>query len=138
MKKRILVIDGQGGNIGRQLVKMILERFPGVELLAVGANSIATENMLKAGAKSAATGENAVVVSSRRADIIIGPIGIVIADALMGEVTEKMAAAVGSAEALRILIPMNRCDTIIAGLAGSSPAAYLQDAMEKLDEAMSG
>ena len=138
MKKRILVIDGQGGNIGRQLVKMISERFSDVELIAVGTNSIATENMLKAGAKSAATGENAVVVSSRRADIIIGPIGIVIADALMGEVTEKMAAAVGSAEALRILIPMNRCDTIIAGLAGSSPAAYLQDAMEKLDEAMSG
>ena len=138
MKKRILVIDGQGGNIGRQLVKMISERFSDVELIAVGTNSIATENMLKAGAKSAATGENAVVVSSRRADIIIGPIGIVIADALMGEVTEKMAAAVGSAEALRILIPMNRCDTIIAGLAGSSPAAYLQDAMEKLDEAMKG
>ena len=136
MKKRILVIDGQGGNIGRQLVKMISERFSDVELIAVGTNSIATENMLKAGAKSAATGENAVVVSSRRADIIIGPIGIVIADALMGEVTEKMAAAVGSAEALRILIPMNRCDTIIAGLAGSSPAAYLQDAMEKLEEAM--
>ena len=93
MAKRILVIDGQGGNIGRQLVKLITERFPDAELLAVGTNSIATENMLKAGAKSAATGENAVLVSSRRADVIIGPIGIVIADALMGEVTPKMSAA---------------------------------------------
>ena len=135
MAKRILVIDGQGGNIGRQLVKLITERFPEAELLAVGTNSIATENMLKAGAKSAATGENAVLVSSRRADVIIGPIGIVIADALMGEVTPKMSAAVGSADAMRILIPMNRCDTLIAG-ANDSLSNYLQDAMEKLSEVL--
>ena len=135
MAKRILVIDGQGGNIGRQLVKLITERFPDAELLAVGTKSIATENMLKAGAKSAATGENAVLVSSRRADVIIGPIGIVIADALMGEVTPKMSAAVGAADAVRILIPMNRCDTLIAG-ANDSLGNYLSDAMEKLKEVL--
>ena len=134
MAKKILVIDGQGGNIGRQLVKMILDRFPEVSLSAVGTNSSATENMLKGGVKAAATGENAVVVACRRADIIIGPIGIVIADALMGEVTPKMAEAVGASDAVRILIPMNRCDTLIAGVAESSVTVYLADAMDKLAE----
>ena len=138
MAKQILVIDGQGGNIGRQLVKMITERFPDTELLAVGTNSIATENMLKAGARPAATGENAAVVSSRRADVIIGPIGIVIADALMGEVTAKMAAAVGASDAVRILIPMNRCDTLVAGVGGGTVTGYLSDAMEKLEEVLGG
>ena len=134
MAKKILVIDGQGGNIGRQLVKMILDRFSEVSLSAVGTNSSATENMLKGGVKAAATGENAVVVACRRADIIIGPIGIVIADALMGEVTPKMAEAVGASDAVRILIPMNRCDTFIAGVAESSVTVYLADAMDKLAE----
>ncbi len=128
----ILVIDGQGGNIGRQLVKNIAERFPGHELLAVGTNSIATENMQKGGAHRIATGENAVIVSCRKADVIIGPLGIVIADALMGEVTAAMAAAVGRSEAARILIPVNKCDTFVAGVKDGSTAALLADAMEKL------
>ncbi|MBR6321943.1 MAG: DUF3842 family protein [Lachnospiraceae bacterium] len=131
--RRIVVIDGQGGNIGRQLVKMILERFPDAELTAVGTNSTATENMLKAGAKNAATGENAAAVACRKADVIVGPIGIVITDALLGEVTAKIASAVGAADAVRILIPMNRCDTLVAGVSGGSPSAYLADAMEKLE-----
>jgi len=135
MAKKVLIIDGQGGNIGRQLVKLVTERFPEAELLAVGTNSIATENMLKAGARSAATGENAVIVSSKRADVIIGPIGIVIADALMGEVTPKMSEAVGASDAVRILIPMNRCDTLVAG-ANDSLGNYLLDAMEKLKEVL--
>ena len=135
MAKKVLIIDGQGGNIGRQLVKQVTERFPEAELLAVGTNSIATENMLKAGARSAATGENAVIVSSKRADVIIGPIGIVIADALMGEVTPKMSEAVGASDAVRILIPMNRCDTLVAG-ANDSLGNYLLDAMEKLKEVL--
>lgn len=128
----ILVIDGQGGNIGRQLVKNITERFPGHELLAVGTNSIATENMQKGGASRIATGENAVIVASRKADVIVGPIGIVIADALLGEVTAAMAAAVGSSSAARILIPVNKCDTFIAGVKDGSTSALLADAMEKL------
>lgn len=128
----ILVIDGQGGNIGRQLVKSISERFPGHELLAVGTNSIATENMQKGGASRIATGENAVIVASRKADVIVGPIGIVIADALLGEVTAAMAAAVGSSSAARILIPVNKCDTFVAGVKDGSTSALLADAMEKL------
>lgn len=128
----ILVIDGQGGNIGRQLVKSISERFPGHELLAVGTNSIATANMMKGGSPRVATGENAVIVSCRKADIIVGPVGIVIADALMGEVTPAMAAAVGRSDAARILIPVNKCDTFVAGVKDGSTAALLADAMDKL------
>lgn len=129
---RVLVIDGQGGSIGRQLVKMICEDLPQVSLTAVGTNSIATANMLKSGAVNAATGENAVVVGARSADVIIGPIGLVIADALLGEVTPAMAAAVGQSAAARILLPVDRCHTLVAGVANPSTAALLADAMEKL------
>ena len=135
---RILVIDGQGGNIGRQLVKMITERYPEEELLAVGTNAIATGNMIKGGAKKAATGENAVVYNSKRADVIIGPVGIVIADALLGEVTAKMAEAVGASEAVRILIPMEKCDTLVAGVKKSSLSELLEDTMTLLEERIRG
>ena len=128
----ILVIDGQGGNIGRQLVKEITESFPEAELIAVGTNSIATASMLKGGAKNAATGENAVIVACRRADIIVGPIGIVIADALLGEVTPAMAAAVGQSRAARVLLPVNRCDTLIAGVGSATTTALLDDAVAKI------
>lgn len=131
---KILVVDGQGGNIGRQIVKMLAERFADVEILAVGTNSIATSNMIKAGATSAATGENAVVVASRKADVIVGPIGIVIADALLGEVTPEMAKAVGQSDAARVLIPMNRCDTLVAGVNTASTAVLLEDAVGKIAE----
>ena len=130
----ILVIDGQGGRIGRQLVKEISERFEGVDLTAVGTNSIATGSMLKGGAQNAATGENAVIVAARRADVIIGPIGIVIADALLDEVTAEMAAAVGRSKATRILIPINKCDSVVAGVGERSTAELIDDALYKLAE----
>lgn len=130
----ILVIDGRGGNIGRQLVKMIGERFPNDELIAVGTNSMATESMLKGGAKNAATGENSVVVACRRADIIVGSIGIAIADALMGEVTPKMALAVGQSSAHRVLIPMNRCETQVAGIVDVPLTELLEDALRKIEQ----
>lgn len=95
--KKILVIDGQGGGIGRQVVGLIKSREADVEITAVGTNSQATSAMLKAGADHGATGENAVIVGCRGADIIIGPVGIAIADSLFGEVTPKMAVAVGRA-----------------------------------------
>ena len=133
---KILVVDGQGGNIGRQLVKMIAERFTDVEIMAVGTNSIATANMIKAGALSAATGENAAVVASRKADVIVGPVGIVIADALLGEVTPKMAEAIGQSEAARVLIPMNKCDTLIAGVGETSVGELLEDAVKKIGALM--
>lgn len=114
---KILVIDAQGGGIGRQLVSAIKENMPSASVTAVGTNTTATAAMLKAGADNAATGENAVVVSSRKADIIIGPIGIVIADAMLGEITSCMANAVAQSNAKRILIPVNHCDNIVVGVA---------------------
>ena len=129
----ILVIDGQGGNIGRQLVKCISEQLPDAELRIVGTNSIATANMLKAGTNlQGATGENAVIVACRKADVIVGPVGIVIADALLGEVTPKLANAVAQSNAARILIPFNRCDTIIAGAEKLSISELIDNAVDNI------
>ena len=128
----VLIVDGQGGRLGKQLVKEVRERFPQLPLMAVGTNSMATESMLKAGADRAATGENAVVVACRKADVIIGPVGIVIADALLGEVTPTMAKAVGQSEAVRILLPSDKCDTFIAGVCSAGMSALVEDAMDKL------
>lgn len=112
----ILVIDGQGGGLGRQLVGAVKKAVPDAVVTAIGTNSAATSAMLKAGADRAATGENAVVVGCRRADVILGPIGIVMADALLGEITPAMAQAVAQSPARRILIPSNRCDTLVVGV----------------------
>ena len=128
----ILIIDGQGGNLGRQLTKRLKEAMPKVDITAVGTNSIATENMLKGGADRAATGENAVVVNARRAKVIAGPLGIVIADALLGEVTPAMATAVGSSDAVRVLIPMSRCDTLVAGVGEKSMGELVEDAVQRI------
>ncbi len=128
----ILIIDGQGGNLGRMLTKRVKEAMPQADITAVGTNSTATENMLKGGADRAATGENAVVVNARRAKIIAGPLGIVIADALLGEVTPAMALAVGSSDAVRILIPMNRCDTLVAGVGERPMGELVDDAVRKI------
>ena len=113
----ILVMDAQGGGIGKQVVAAVRKRFPAVTITAVGTNTAATSAMLRAGADEGATGENAVVVCCRRADVIIGPVGIVIADALLGEVTPRMAVAVGQSAAKRILIPVNHCTNFIVGVA---------------------
>ncbi len=127
----ILVIDGQGGRIGAQLVREIAAAIPGVSITAVGTNSAATAAMLKAGAHTGATGENAVIVACRKANAIVGPLGIVIADSLLGEISPAMAAAVSSANAVRILLPLNMCDTIVAGV--NAPVAELiVDAVRRL------
>ena len=134
---KVLIIDGQGGGLGRQLVTVIKERYPQVEVMAVGTNSLATGAMLRAGADQAATGENSVVVASARADVIMGPVGIVIADSMLGEITPKMAQAVGQSRAKRILIPVNLCDNIIVGVAESSMARNVQNAMTALEALIS-
>ena len=128
----VLIVDGQGGRLGKQLVKEVLERFPQLDVLAVGTNSMATEAMLKAGAPRAATGENAVAVACRKADVILGPMGIVIADALLGEVTPAMAKAVGQSDAVRILLPSDKCSTLVAGVGSQGMSALIGDAMDKL------
>ncbi len=117
---KILVIDAQGGGLGRQLVAEIRRRLPEAHIMAVGTNSMAAAAMRKAGADEAATGENPVVVASARADVIVGPIGIALADSMLGEVTEKMALAVAKSAAEKVLIPFNQCGTVIVGTAGSA------------------
>ena len=128
---KILVIDGQGGKLGRTLVENILARFPELELTAVGTNYAATANMMKGGAARAATGENPVLVACRSADIIVGPLGIAVADSLLGEISPAMANAVAASNAHRILIPMNLCNTYVAGISGST-AAVINDAMDQI------
>ena len=131
-KMKILIIDAQGGGIGRQLVTEIKGRMPNANITAVGTNSIATSAMLKAGADHAATGENAVIVGCRKADVIIGPIGIVIADALYGEITPAMALAVGQSTAKRILIPINHCDNIVVGVSDLTIGKLIESVLEEL------
>ena len=128
----ILVIDAQGGGIGKQLVSAIKDNISGAVVTAVGTNSIATSAMIKAGADKAATGENAVVVNSRKADVIVGPIGIVIADALLGEITANMAIAVSTSNAKRILIPVSHCDNIVAGAVNMNVSSLIQSAISEL------
>ncbi len=133
-KIRIAVIDGQGGGLGRQVVAALREEYAPetVEILAVGTNSTAAAAMHKAGADGAATGENAVVVAARRADIIVGPVGIVIADALLGEVTPAMAVAVGQSAARRILIPVNHCDNIVVGVPDLTVSALVRGVLAEV------
>lgn len=130
----ILIIDAQGGGIGKQLVSAIKKNMPDVSVTAVGTNSAATSAMIKAGADNAATGENAVIVNSKKADVIIGPVGIVIADALLGEITPLMAAAVAQSPARRILIPINHCDNIVVGVDDLSVGKLLQDVIKELQK----
>lgn len=104
---KVIVIDGQGGRMGRAIVEQLKSVCPELPVLALGTNSTATAAMLKAGADAGATGENPVIAGSRDADLIIGPIGIVIADSMLGEITPAMAAAVGSSPAHKILIPVS-------------------------------
>ena len=113
--KKITIIDGQGGKMGKTIVEQLKKQFPQQEILAVGTNSTATAAMLKAGADYGATGENPVIVAARDSDLIIGPIGIVIADSLHGEITPAMAMAVGQSHAKQLLMPVNRCNHHVIG-----------------------
>ncbi len=128
----ITVIDGQGGKMGKAIVEQLKKQFPHQEILAVGTNSIATSAMLKAGADFGATGENPVIVAARDADLIIGPIGIVIADSLHGEVTPAMAAAVGQSRARQLLIPVNRCNHQIVGCGNLSLNELISSVIEEV------
>lgn len=130
----ILIIDGQGGQLGAQLLKSITSNFTDITITAVGTNATATAAMVKAGAKQAATGENPAIVACRKADIIIGPIGIVIADSLYGEITPKMAVAIGQADATRILIPMNKCENIVEGVPDLTLSSLIDSVVKRLQK----
>jgi len=129
---RILIVDGQGGGVGRQLAVQIKQTFPDVELMAVGTNTVATSAMLKGGADNAATGENAVLVAARKADVIVGPLGIVVADSLGGEISPAMANAVAQSNAKRILLPFKHCDNVIVGVSDYTLGRLIQQAVDEL------
>lgn len=131
---KILVVDGQGGKLGSQIIKLLMNRYDDIEITAIGTNSAATQAMIKAGAKNVASGENPLIVACRKADVIIGPVGIVIADALLGEITPAMAVAVAQSNAVRILIPVNRCENIVAGVPDLTMPLLVEDAIEKFDD----
>jgi len=133
----LLVIDGQGGQLGSQIIKAIRTRYNDINIVAVGTNATATTSMIKAGANQGATGENPVIVASRKADVIIGPVGIVIADSLLGEITPKMAVAIGQSNATKILVPINKCENLVAGVPNLTTTALIDDTLNKLQENIS-
>ena len=112
---QVVVIDGQGGRMGRMIIEEIRRNALTCSITAVGTNVLATSAMLKAGADRGATGENPVIVNCRDADVIIGPIGVIVADARLGEVTPAMAVAVGQSRAVKLLVPVNQCKNIVVG-----------------------
>ena len=132
--KKIVVIDGQGGRLGQMVVEGIKKEGLKADLVAIGTNSSATAAMLKAGADAAATGENPVVVACRTADVIVGPIGIVAADSLLGEITPAMAVAVGQSPALKLLLPVSHCNNEVVGVRDFTMSEMVKATFERLKE----
>lgn len=131
---KAVVIDGQGGRLGQMIVEAICKEELPLDLYAVGTNSIATSAMLKAGASQGATGENPVIVACRDADVIIGPIAIVSADSLLGEITPAMAVAIGQSRALKLLLPVSHCDNQVVGVKNLSMGEMVKETVSKLKE----
>lgn len=130
----IVVIDGQGGRMGSLFIEKFRKLYDAnrAELIAVGTNSAATSAMLKAGAHKAATGENPVIVNAGKADYIVGPIGVIAADSLLGEVTAAMAKAVSSSEAEKLLIPVNTCGFYVAGVGSHTLSELIDDVIQMI------
>ena len=129
---KLVIIDGQGGRLGSLLVEAIKKEALPVDPLVIGTNAIATAAMLKAGAAQGATGENPVLVACRDADVIVGAIGILSADSLLGEITPKMAVAVGQSKALKLLLPMGRCNNQVVGVKDATMSELVKETIERL------
>ncbi len=118
--------------MGRSLVEALSERCPQAEIVAVGTNAAATSNMMKGGVCVGATGENAVIYNCKRADVIVGPIGIVMANAMLGEITPAMAEAVASCDIPVILIPMSRCNAQVTGVEERKLTDHISEAADRI------
>ena len=134
----VAVIDGQGGRLGKLLVEAVKDRIPQAEVLAVGTNGIATATMQKAGADYVATGENPVVRGVMDADVVLGPLGIVVAHSILGEVTPRIAEAVGGCRGKKILVPMNSCGVSVAGTQEMGLAGYVKLAADQAEAFLRG
>ena len=130
----VAIVDGQGGGMGRALAEAVKKDFPDLWVRALGTNALATAAMLKGGADEGATGENAVVFGAGRAHILLGPVGVLAANGLLGEVTPRMAEAIGASGAVKILLPSQRCSIRLAVGPGQPMQYYLDEAMRLLDE----
>lgn len=128
----VVVIDGQGGGIGKSVIEAIRQNLPDVFIIAVGTNAVATSNMLKAGAQVGATGENAVIYNAQNAEVIIGPIGIAFANSMYGEISPKMAQAISLAEAHKLLIPVSKCPVTIVGIENKNINEYIHQCVQEL------
>lgn len=126
----ILIIDGQGGGVGRSLVEAFAKRGSLEDVIVLGANSAATANMIRGFNVRGATGENAVVFNCQKADVIVGPIGIIMANAMLGEITPRIAEAVSSSGARIILVPMTKCHALVVGVAERKRQEYIEEAVE--------
>ena len=134
---KVVVSDGQGGGLGKQVISALKGKYnDAISVVAIGTNAVATQAMLKAGADISATGENPLKVNVKDADVIIGPVGIVIANSLFGEVTPKMATAVGKSRAKRLLIPVNLCSNIVIGVNNTSIATMVNGVLFEMDKLM--
>ncbi len=131
---KILVIDGQGGGMGKSIIENIRKRYADANITGVGTNALATAAMLKAGATAGATGENAVIYNSEDARVIIGPLGICFANSMFGEISPAIANAVSSSRAEKLLIPMSKCHAHIVGIADKPFNAYIEEMLQKLEE----
>lgn len=130
--KKVVVIDGRSGRTGQLFIERIKNAQLNCEICAIGTNAIATSAMLKAGADAGATGENPVIVACRSADIIAGPIGILAADSLLGEVTPAMAVAVGQSSAVKLLFPVSHCNNVVVGTQSLTLSKLMDEAVELL------
>ena len=131
---KIVVIDGQGGRLGQMIVEAVCKEELPLDLYVIGTNSIATSAMLKVGASQGATGENPVIVACKDADVIIGPIAIVSADSLLGEITPAMAVAIGQSKALKLLLPVSHCDNQVVGVKNLTMSEMAKETVTKLEE----
>ena len=132
---KVVVIDGQGGGLGKQVISALKTNYKDIiQIVAIGTNAVATQAMLKAGADISATGENPLKVNVKDADVIIGPVGIVIADSLFGEITPKMAKAIGKSKAKRLLIPVNLCSNIVIGVNNTSISVMVNGVIQEMDK----
>ena len=131
----VTVIDAQGGGLGSAIVKALGERYAErIHILALGTNVVATSAMKKSGAKDCATGENAITFNVKTTDVIMGGVGVIAASGMLGEITPAMATAVAESPALKILIPISRCNILVAGTLGKGAKDLIEDAVSRIEE----